>query len=104
VRPAARHRVCRSCPVSLITPEPACQGDNGSTFLNVRRYVEALRARGNTLLLVGVESRLQEQLERTRLVAVIGAANVFDVGVVTELTRAAVPVLNCSFSPAQRLR
>jgi SulP family sulfate permease len=66
-------------------------GEMGSTFLNVlRRYVNALHAGGNTLLLIGVEARLQEQLERTRLLADIGAANVFDVGGVSESTRAAL--------------
>ena len=66
-------------------------GELGSTFLNVlRRYVAALRVGRNTLLLIGVEPRLQEQLERTGLIADIGADNVFHVGSVSESTRAAV--------------
>jgi sulfate permease, SulP family len=66
-------------------------GQMGSTFLNVlRRYVDALRVGGNTLLLIGVEPRLQEQLERTGLLAEIGADNVFHVGGVSQSTRAAV--------------
>jgi sulfate permease, SulP family len=66
-------------------------GEMGTTFLNVlRRYVAALGVGGNTLLLIGVEPRLQEQLERTGLLVEIGSANVFDVGGVNESTRAAV--------------
>ena len=66
-------------------------GEMGSTFLNVlRRYVATLRAEGNTLLLIGVEDPLQEQLERTGLLEELGVDNVFDVGGVSESTRAAV--------------
>jgi sulfate permease, SulP family len=66
-------------------------GEMGSTFLNVlRRYAAALRSQGNTLLLIGVEDLLQEQLERTGLLLDLGAANVFDVGGVSESTGAAV--------------
>jgi len=66
-------------------------GELGSTFPNVlRRYVAALRVGGNTLVLIGVEPRLQEQLERTGLLVEIGTTNVFDVGDVNESTRAAV--------------
>ena len=46
----------------------------GSTFLNVpRRYVAALHVGRNTLLLIGVERRLQEQLEQAGLLADMGA-------------------------------
>ena len=66
-------------------------GEMGSTFLNVlRRYVAALRAGDNTMLLIGVEDPLQEQLERTGLLQEIGVDNVFDVGGVSESARAAV--------------
>jgi SulP family sulfate permease len=66
-------------------------GEMGSTFLNVlRRYVQALRAGGNTLLLIGTEARLHEQLQQTGLLPEIGVANVFDVGGVGESTRVAV--------------
>ena len=66
-------------------------GEMGSTFLNVlRRYVATLRAEGNTLLLIGVEDPLQEQLERTGRLEELGVDNVFDVGGVSESTRAAV--------------
>jgi hypothetical protein len=66
-------------------------GELGSTFLNVlTRYAAALRAGGNTLLLLGVEAPVREQLERTGLLPELGAANVFAAGGVSESTRAAV--------------
>jgi sulfate permease, SulP family len=66
-------------------------GELGSTFLNVlKRYARALRAGGNTLLLIGVEAPVREQLERTGLLPELGAANVFAVGRVSESMGAAV--------------
>ena len=65
-------------------------GELGSTFLNVlKRYAAALRAGGNTLLLIGVEPPVREQLERTGLLPELGAANVFAVGSVSESMGAA---------------
>jgi SulP family sulfate permease len=66
-------------------------GEMGSTFLNVlKRYAGSLQARGNTLMLIGVEDTLLEQLERTGLLRLLGADNVFAVGRVSESTRAAM--------------
>jgi len=50
----------------------------GSTFIGVlERYVQALRANGNTLMLVGVNPAVYEQLAETKCLDVIGAENVF---------------------------
>ena len=50
----------------------------GSTFIGVlERYVQALRAHDNTLMLVGVNPAVYEQLAETKCLDVIGAENVF---------------------------
>jgi len=50
----------------------------GSTFVGVlRRYAETLRAHNSKLMLAGVDAAVLNQLERTGLLAIIGAENVF---------------------------
>jgi SulP family sulfate permease len=50
----------------------------GSTFVNVlQRYAEALQARGGTLMLVGVEPSVRDQLSRTGALEILGEKNVF---------------------------
>ena len=50
----------------------------GSTFIGVlERYIQALRANGNTLMLVGVNPAVYEQLAETQFLVVLGAENVF---------------------------
>lgn len=50
----------------------------GSTFVNViQRYAEALRARDGRLMLVGVDPAVRDQLDRTGLLAILGAENIF---------------------------
>jgi sulfate permease, SulP family len=62
----------------------------GSTFITVLdRYVKALQAHGNTLLLVNVSQSAHEQLLRTEFLSVIGAGNVFLVSAHGETTRQA---------------
>ena len=66
-------------------------GEMGSTFLSVlRRYTASQQAEGNTLMLIGVEDALREQLGRTGLLELLGPDNVFAVGQVSESTRGAV--------------
>lgn len=50
----------------------------GSTFITVlRRYAETLAARGNRLMLVGVDQPLYDQLDRTGVLAIIGDECIF---------------------------
>ena len=50
----------------------------GSTFITVlQRYAEALQARDSKLMLVGVDQRVLDQLNRTGLLQRIGEENVF---------------------------
>jgi SulP family sulfate permease len=50
----------------------------GSTFIGVlERYARALQANGNTLMLVGVNPAVYEQLKDTECLQVLGAENVF---------------------------
>jgi SulP family sulfate permease len=50
----------------------------GSTFIRaIRRYAESLQAGANKLMLEGVNEQVQEQLERTDLLDLIGDENVF---------------------------
>ncbi len=50
----------------------------GSTFVTVlQRYCAALRARDSKLMLVGVDSRVRDQLEKTGVLRMIGEENVF---------------------------
>jgi SulP family sulfate permease len=50
----------------------------GSTFITVlQRYVTALQANGNRLMLVGVDPAVRDQLARTGLLKTIGEENVF---------------------------
>ena len=50
----------------------------GSTFIGVlERYAGALQAHGNTLMLVGVNPAVYEQLKDTQCLKVLGAENVF---------------------------
>jgi SulP family sulfate permease len=50
----------------------------GSTFIGVlERYVQALRAQGNTLMLVSVSPGVYEQLAETELLTVLSAEHVF---------------------------
>jgi sulfate permease, SulP family len=52
--------------------------DIGSTVSQVlRRYTEALKANDGRLILVGVASSLQDQLQRTGMVELIGEENIF---------------------------
>ena len=54
------------------------QGEVGSTFVTVlQRYATALHARNSTLMLVGVEAAVRDQLARTRVLHLIGEENVF---------------------------
>jgi len=62
----------------------------GSTFITVLdRYVKALQANGNTLMLVNVSKSAHEQLLRTDFLGVIGEGNVFLVSEHGETTRQA---------------
>jgi SulP family sulfate permease len=62
----------------------------GSTFITVLdRYVKALQANGNTLMLVNVGQSAHEQLQRTDFLRVIGEGNVFLVSEHGETTRQA---------------
>ena len=62
----------------------------GSTFITVLgRYVKALQANGNTLMLVNVSQAAHEQLLRTHFLGVIGEGNVFLVSEHGETTRQA---------------
>ena len=66
-------------------------GEMGSTFLNVlRRYVAALRAGDNTMLLIGVEARSRNSWSGRDCCGSLGGDNVFDVGGASESTRAAM--------------
>jgi SulP family sulfate permease len=50
----------------------------GSTFIGVlERYARTVQANGNTLLLVGVNPAVYEQLKDTECLAVLGSENVF---------------------------
>jgi SulP family sulfate permease len=50
----------------------------GSTFIRIiERYVRALKANNNLLMLTGVNNRVLEQLEKTDLLELIGEENVF---------------------------
>jgi SulP family sulfate permease len=50
----------------------------GSTFMTVlKRYGESLRARGNKLMLVGVDPAVRNQLARTGMLQTLGEENVF---------------------------
>lgn len=50
----------------------------GSTFIRtVDRYVRSLQAQGNKLMLEGMDERVVEQLDKTGLLDLIGADNVF---------------------------
>ena len=50
----------------------------GSTIMGVlERYAAALHAHGNTLMLVGVNPAVYEQLKDTECLKVLGAENVF---------------------------
>ena len=50
----------------------------GSTFIGVlERYVRALQAHGNTLMLVSVSSAVYDQLKETECLQVLGEKNVF---------------------------
>jgi SulP family sulfate permease len=50
----------------------------GSTFITVlQRYVTALQANSNRLMLVGVDPAVRDQLDRTGLLKTIGEENVF---------------------------
>jgi SulP family sulfate permease len=48
-----------------------------SAVVMLERYVRRLQARGNKLMLVGVEPRVRRELERTGLMKVIGEESVF---------------------------
>ena len=62
----------------------------GSTFITVLgRYVKALQANGNTLMLINVSQAAHEQLLRTDFLSVIGEGNVFLVSEHGETTRQA---------------
>jgi SulP family sulfate permease len=62
----------------------------GSTFIGVlERYVQALQAGGNTMMLVGVGQPVYEQLEHTGSLEVIGKGNVFLFSTAGEATRQA---------------
>jgi sulfate permease, SulP family len=62
----------------------------GSTFITVLgRYVKALQANGNTLMLINVSRAAHEQLLRTHFLGVIGEGNVFLVSEHGETTRQA---------------
>ena len=62
----------------------------GSTFIGVlERYVQALQANGNTLMLVGVSQLVYEQLEHTGFLEVIGEDNVFLFSTLGEATQQA---------------
>ena len=50
----------------------------GSTFIRtMQRYTESLRVRGNVLMLEGLSEKVLDQIERTELLDLIGAENVF---------------------------
>jgi len=50
----------------------------GSTFIGVlERYAQALRAQGNTLILVSISPAVYEQLAETEFLEVVGAEHVF---------------------------
>jgi SulP family sulfate permease len=50
----------------------------GSTFIRIiERYAGALKAKGNLLMLTGLNKHVLEQLEKTDLIELIGAENVF---------------------------
>ncbi len=52
--------------------------DLGSTFIVVlERYAQALQARGNRLMLIGVSPAVYEQLKETECLQVLGEKNVF---------------------------
>ncbi|MFN8482902.1 MAG: SulP family inorganic anion transporter [Anaerolineae bacterium] len=54
------------------------RSDVGSTFITVlQRYAETLRARGNRLMLVGVDQAMYDQLARTGVLNIVGKENVF---------------------------
>jgi len=50
----------------------------GSTFIRtMQRYTESLQAGGNVLMLEGLDEKVLEQIERTKLLDLIGEENVF---------------------------
>ncbi len=54
------------------------RNDVGTTFMDVlRRYAESLAGVGSKLVIVSATERIQEQLEVTRVTAVVGSENIY---------------------------